>query len=123
MANTSSRDGDRLVTRFEVHVCRPEGSQSPAALLHTLFRVHLKELLVARFCDAVGAVEMRRSDEEAAWYSVRLVHPVPAVTAAFCADAAATAAGVSIPGGHIRVFPGDLDVSVSEANDIPCAAA
>lgn len=123
MPNASSGGLDRLIRRFDVHVCRPEGSATPAALLHSLFHVQLGSRLSARFGATVGSITLERCDDEAAWFRVEMGTPVFAVAAAFCVDAAATAAGVSIPGGHIRVFPGDIEVPVSEVNDIPCAAA
>jgi hypothetical protein len=123
MPDNSPRDYERTILRFVVHVCRPEGSDTPAAVLHARFRVQLEAMLSERFDGGVRAIALDGFDEEAAWYTVQLGEPVRAIAAAFCVDAAATAAGVSIPGGHIRALPGDLAVPVSEANDIPCAAA
>ncbi len=122
MTTPSARNHDRPITRFDVHVCRPEDSDVPATVLHSLFRAELDARLASRFGDAGRSIVLQRSDEEAAWFGVQLDAPVPAVAAAFCVDAAATASGVSVPGGHIRVFPGDVEIAVSEVNDVPCAA-
>jgi hypothetical protein len=122
MSTSSPRDYDRSIIRFEVHVCRPEDGAVPASLLHPVFRAQLETMLAARFGGTLRSITLEHSDEETATYGVQFGSPVCAIDAAFCVDGAATAAGVSIPGGVIRTFPGDVDVPVSEANDIPCAA-
>lgn len=122
MPTSSPRDYDRSIMRFEVHVCRPEGGATPAAVLHPRFRAQLEAMLSARFAGTLRGISLAHSDEETATFAVQFASPVRAIDAAFCVDAAATAAGVSIPGGVIRTFAGDVDVAVSEVNDIPCAA-
>jgi hypothetical protein len=122
MPNATSGDYERSITRFVVHVCRPEGSDAPATVLHTLFRGQLEQRLAARFTGNGCSIVLDRSDDEAAWFTVTLAAPVVAI-AASTQNAAAIASGVSVPGGTIRTFPGDLEVPVSEANDMPCATA
>jgi hypothetical protein len=123
MTTSSPRDYDRSILRFEVHVCRPDDSPTPAASLHQAFRAQLEAMLLARFGDLVRAITLEHSDEETATFGVQFGAPVAAIDAAFCVDAAASTAGESIPGGVIRTVPGDVDVPVSSANDIPCATA